>query len=64
MADHVGQLSQWAQVLDDADEETARLILQLQLDDFASAADEIGAQATGDLQAGEFARLFSAYRIS
>ena len=54
MAQRRGQLGQWAQVLDEADEETARLILKLQIDDFASVGIEIGTQTTETLQGGKW----------
>lgn len=54
MADQFGQLGQWAQVLDDTDHETARLILQLQLEDLESVEDDIGTQTIEALQAGTF----------
>lgn len=42
-------------VLDSVDAETAGLILQLQLQDLASAEEEIGAQTTERLQDGKSA---------
>ena len=49
MAEH---RAQWTQVLDEADAETAALILQLQFEDLAVAEDDIGAQTTSALQDG------------